>query len=119
MALHSASIMGIPQPVYYVKNVLFNDPIPCPVDPTQLQFDGAKISATQQIGLGGQQWANYYVTLNGNITSRLYPKENVVQIHGLLRDQVLLPIPAFIPFRVLLVLIWSELSPMLLFKLTL
>jgi hypothetical protein len=87
MALHSASITAILQPVDFVKNFPFNDAIPCAVQPTQLQFDGANISTTQQFGLDagaidiGQQWANYYAALLGNTTTavmgRMYLKESV------------------------------------------
>lgn len=89
MALHSASIVAILQPVDLVQNVLFNDTIPCAVNATDLVFDVApgSLSAGQQTAIDlaavniGQQWVNYYDAVGGNTTTavmgRVYVKENL------------------------------------------
>ncbi|KAF8148977.1 hypothetical protein K438DRAFT_2086950 [Mycena galopus ATCC 62051] len=83
LVANGMSVTAILQPVPYYQHVLFNDSIPCGIDPADLSFSSnltiqpALDEVSFQIGL---QLGNYYDQVGGDVTTavagRTYAKDN-------------------------------------------
>ncbi|RXW13772.1 hypothetical protein EST38_g12080, partial [Candolleomyces aberdarensis] len=77
LALHSASVVAILQPVPFWQHVLFGDSVPCGSDPNGLTMEPTYLDETLQRAVDklsftvGMQLGNYNEQVAGNTTSRV------------------------------------------------